>query len=154
MLTWRVVRAENSKSDFPPMSISVKQWVPNPACMTQHLPKPFQRLSKADTNIWRENWETEFAIRLSQYISFLKIIDTMFLSGGWCASPKMQSANHAKRVNRLSLLETGGNFVSGYFLPMTVTCKSLMRAVKSPASKFECCPCRITVPQAFVICSL
>lgn len=76
----------------------------------------------------------------------------LLLEGLW-ASPKMQSGNHAKRVNSLSLLENGGNFfVSGYFLHMPVICKSLRRVIQSLGSAFECL--RMSLPQAFAICSL
>lgn len=118
ILMWTVVRGENFQI-WSPSSSYFSQTVGYPTLCARHSAclNISERLSKADTNIWRENWGKEFAIRLSQYICFFKVIATMFLSGDSCASPKTQSANHAKRVNRLSLLETGVNFVSGSFPP-------------------------------------
>lgn len=150
---WTRVRGENfPKSDSPLIPISVNQWVPNATCKVQCLSTHFQTALQSRHKHLERKLRKESAMRLSQYICFLKVTDTMLLLGGSRAFPKMQSANHAKHNTLLA--GARGNFVSGYCQHVTVTCKSLMRVVKSPESEFEHCACRMSVPWALVICSL
>lgn len=68
--------------------------------------------------------------------------------------PKNLAAANTHTPTTTTLLETGGDSVSKYFLPMTVTRKAPMRVVKSPGTESERCACGMSMPQALVICSL
>lgn len=144
-----MVRGKTPKSDFPPIPISVTQWVPRLHARLSACPHISDQFTKADISTWRETWGKKFAMRLSQYICFSKVIATMFLSGGSWASPTMQSANQAKQLTDSPCCKAEETlFVRGCFLPMTVRCKSLRRVAQSLGSELGCCK------MAFVIYTL